>query len=69
VEVTGRFAVVTSSRVTIADEAATDADAIPSASSWGLWLIGAAVVLPALIAIVRVAGQLWYPAGDWAMIE
>ncbi|HUP75934.1 MAG TPA: hypothetical protein VM282_23070 [Acidimicrobiales bacterium] len=56
---------MTSSRVANTDEGAIP----PAAPRWGLWLIGAAVVLPALIAIVRVAGQRWYPAGDWAMIE
>ena len=48
----------------------TDGDATAvQLPRWGLWMIGAAVVLPAIVAIVRVVGQRWYPAGDWAMIE
>jgi len=36
---------------------------------WGLWIVIAAAVVPAVAAFVRVVGQRWYPAGDWAMLE
>jgi len=31
-------------------------------------MVIAAAVVPAVAAFVRVVGQRWYPAGDWAML-